>query len=122
MGEFIKNNSLWLIPIVSIVLTGVIKASAKPDFLTLGYIDYLDFGFDLAISSIIVLLSGAKDDTGIWLLLFAFILIMFTSIVVNRLGWNRDTRQQKFVGVIIPDIIGMFLLVIASLYVGGVIK
>lgn len=49
--------------LVSIILTIVIKISAKPEFLTLGFIDYLDFGFDLAISSIIVLLAGAKDDT-----------------------------------------------------------
>ena len=80
------------------------------------------FGFDLAISSIIVLLAGTKDNTGIWLLIFAFILIMITSILVNRLGWNKNTKQPKFIGVIIPDVIGIFLLVIASLYVGGVIK
>lgn len=122
IGEFIQNNTLWLSPIVSIILTIVIKISAKPEFLTLGFIDYLDFGFDLAISSIIVLLAGTKDNTGIWLLIFAFILIMITSILVNRLGWNKNTKQPKFIGVIIPDVIGIFLLVIASLYVGGVIK
>ncbi len=122
MGEFIQNNTLWLSTIVSIILAIVIKISAKPEFLTLGFIDYLDFGFDLAISSIIVLLTGTKDDTGIWLMLFAFILIMITSILVNRLGWDKSTKQQKFIGVIIPDIVGIFLLVIASLYVGGVIR
>lgn len=122
MGEFIQNNTLWLTPIVSIILTIVIKISVKPEFLTLGFIDYLDFGFDLAISSIIVLLVGTKDNTGIWLLLIAFILIMITSILVNRLGWDKSTNKQKLIGVIIPDIVGLFLLVIASLYVGGVIK
>lgn len=122
MGEFIQNNTLWLSPIVSIILTIVIKISAKPEFLTLGFIDYLDFGFDLAISSIIVLLAGTKDDTGLWLLLFAFILIMITSILVNRLGWDKSTKQQKLIGVIIPDVVGIFLLIIASLYVGGVIR
>ena len=122
MGEFIQNNTLWMSPIVSIILTIVIKISAKPEFLTLGFIDYLDFGFDLAISSIIVLLAGAKDDTGIWLLLLAFILIMITSILFNRLGWDKSTKQQKFIGVMIPDVIGIFLLIIASLYVGGVIR
>lgn len=122
MGEFIQNNTLWLTPIISIILTIVFKISAKPEFLTLGFIDYLDFGFDLAISSIIVLLAGAKDNTGIWLLLFAFILIMITSILVNRLGWDKSTKQQRIIGIIIPDIVGIFLLVIASLYAGGVIR
>ena len=63
MGEFIQSNTLWITPIVSIILTIVIKISAKPEFLTLGFIDYLDFGFDLAISSIIVLIAGIKDNT-----------------------------------------------------------
>ena len=122
MGEFIQNNTLWLTPLVSIILTIVIKISAKPEFLTLGFIDYLDFGFDLSISSVIVLLTGAKDDMGLWLLIFSFILIMITSILVNRLGWDKSTKQQKLIGVIIPDIVGIFLLVVASLYVGGVIR
>ncbi len=122
MGGFIQENKLWITPVISIILTIIIKISAKPEFLTLGFIDYLDFGFDLSISSIIVLLAGIKDDTGVWLLLFAFILMMITSILVNRLGWVKSTKQPKFIGVIIPDIVGMFLLAIASLYVGGFIK
>lgn len=122
MGEFIQNNTLWLTPIVSIILTILIKISAKPEFLTLGFLDYLDFGFDLAISSIIVLFAGIKDNTGLWLLLFAFILIMITTILVNRLGWDKSTKQQKFIGAVIPDVVGIFLLVIASLYVGGIIR
>lgn len=122
MGEFIHNNSIWITPVISIILTVIIKISAKPEFMTLGYIDYFDFGFDLSISSIIVLLAGINDDTGIWLLLFSFILIMITSILVNRLGWDKSTKQENLIGIIIPDIVGVFLLVIASLYVGGVIK
>ena len=95
---------------------------AKPEFLTLGFIDYLDFGFDLSITSMIMLLTGIKDDAGIWLLLISFLLVMITSILVNRLGWNRETKQQKFLGVILPDIVGIVLLVISTLYMGGVIK
>lgn len=122
MGEFIHNNMPLITPIISIFMTVVIKISAKPDFITLGYIDYLDFGFDLAISSIIMLFVGIKDEVGVWLLLFAFILIMITSILVNRIGWDKSTKQQIIGGVIIPDVVGLFLLVIASLYVGGIIK
>ena len=105
MGAFIQNNILWITPIVSIILTIIIKISAKPEFMTLGYIDYLDFGFDLSISSVIALLTGIKDDTGIWLLLISFMLIMITSILVNRLGWTRDTKQLNLAGALIPDAI-----------------
>ena len=35
MGEFMQNNTIWITPVISIVLTIVIKISAKPEFLTL---------------------------------------------------------------------------------------
>ena len=122
MGIFIQNNIVWLVPIVSIILTIVVKISAKPEFLTLGFIDYLDFGFDLSITSMVMLLTGIKDDAGLWLLLISILLVMITSIIVNRLGWNKETKQQKFLGVFIPDVVGILLLVISTLYIGGVIK
>lgn len=122
MGAFIQNNIVWLVPIISIILTIVVKISAKPEFLSLGFIDYLDFGFDLSITSMVMLLTGIRDDAGIWLLLLSFLLVMITSILVNRLGWNREMRQQKLTGVIIPDLVGVGLLIIATLYMGGVIK
>lgn len=122
MGEFIQNNTIWLTPIVGILLTVIIKISSKPEFMTIGFTDYLDFGFDLSISSITVLVAGIKDNTGIWLLIISFIVIMITSTLVNRSGWDKSTKQQKKFGIIVPDIVGVFLLVIASLYVGGVIK
>lgn len=122
MGTFLQNNIIWLVPIISIVLTVVIKISAKPEFMTLGYIDYLDFGFDLSITSMVVLLTGIKDEVGIWLLLLSFLLVMITSIIVNRVGWNKETKQQKLIGVLFPDFIGILLLVVATLYMGGVIQ
>ena len=122
MGAFIQNNIVWLVPIISIILTIVVKISAKPEFLSLGFIDYLDFGFDLSITSMVMLLTGIRDDAGIWLLLLSFLLVMITSILVNRLGWNREMRQQKLIGVIIPDVVGIGLLIIATLYMGGIIK
>ena len=122
MGVFIQNNMVWIVPIISIILTIVIKISAKPEFVTLGYIDYLDFGFDLSITSMIMLLTGITDVTGLWLLLISFLLVMITSILVNRLGWYKETKQPKFLGVLIPDIIGTLLLIMSILYIGGVLK
>lgn len=123
MGAFIQDNIVWLVPIVSILLTIVIKISAKPESVTLSYIDYLDFGFDLSITSMIMILTGIKNDTvGLWLLLISFLLVMITSIIVNRLGWVKATSHQKLIGVLIPDVVGLLLLIGATLYIGGVIK
>lgn len=124
MSIFIQNNIVWLVPVASILLTVVIKIAAKPEFMTLGFTDYLDFGFDLSIASMIVLLTGIKgeNDAGIWLLFLSFLLIVITSIIVNRIGWEKDTKEQKLIGVLLPDIIGIILLIVATLYMGGIIK
>lgn len=122
MSTFIQNNIIWLVPIASILLTIVIKISAKPESVTLGVTDYLDFGFDLSITSMVVLLTGIKDDAGIWLLFLSFLLVVITSIIVNRIGWKKDTKEQNLVGVLFPDVVGIILLVVATLYMGGVIK
>jgi len=122
MISFIHNNIIWLTPVVTVILTGLIKISAKPEFVTLGYIDYIDFGFDMCIASMIILLTGNRDELGVWLLLFLFILVMITAIIVSRVGWNRETKLIRLVGVILPDIVGTFLLVFVTLYIGGRIQ
>lgn len=47
---------------------------------------------------------------------------MIITIIVNRIGWNTREKRINLAGAIIPDIIGIFLLVVAILYVGGTIK
>ncbi len=127
MYEFIQNNIIWLSPVISIILTIVIKISSKPSFLTLELSDYLDFGFDLSISAIILLLTGinAQDNgnnTRSWLLFLSLILIFIISNIINRIGWNKETNRLNLIGIILPDIFGIILLVISTLYLGGVIK
>lgn len=36
VGRVIQNNTVWMTPIISIILTIIIKISAKPEFMTLG--------------------------------------------------------------------------------------
>lgn len=122
MEQFIQSNSIWIVPIVSIVLTIVIKIAAKNESETLGFVDYLDFGFDLSISAMTVILINAHSQVAVWLLLLFFLLIMIASVLVNRIGWNKHQHQINLKGIIIPDVVGVFLLVIATLYEGGIIK
>lgn len=123
MGAFIQNNTTWLVPIVSIVLTLLIKISSKPEFISLNYKDFVDFGFDLSITSMILLLTSIRSDiTGIWLLLLSFVLIMIVSVLVNRIGWDKEKDEPRLMGIIVPDILGIFLLIMATLYSGGAIR
>ena len=85
-------------------------------------VDIFDFGFDLSISAMIVILTGVTNTLGVWLLFAFFVLVIIASILVSRLGWNKETQMLNWLGVLIPDGVGIFILVIATLYIGGVIK
>lgn len=121
MGEFIKSHNIWITPAITIVLTIVMKIAAKPDSITITYKDWLDFGFDISISAIICLIAAVKNDTGVWLIVLSFFLMILITVIVNRTGWDRTQREKKLIGIIIPDIMGVFILAIVMLYNGGVI-
>ena len=123
MEHFLEQNQIWLLPIITILLTVIIKMSARNQSVDFRGIDFLDFGFDLSISAIVVLLTNVRDSNlTAWFMLLFFVVIMIITIIVNRIGWNTREKRINLAGAIIPDIIGIFLLVVAILYVGGTIK
>lgn len=123
MEHFLEQNQIWLVPIITILLTVIIKMSARNQPVDFRGIDFLDFGFDLSISAIVVLLTNVRDSNlTAWFMLLFFVVIMIITIIVNRIGWNTREKRINLAGAIIPDIIGIFLLVVAILYVGGTIK
>ena len=123
MEHFLEQNQIWLVPIITILLTVIIKMSARNQSVDFRGIDFLDFGFDLSISAIVVLLTNVRDSNlTAWFMLLFFVVIMIITIIVNRIGWNTREKRINLAGDIIPDIIGIFLLVVAILYVGGTIK
>ena len=120
MIDFIQNNLWWITPIVCIVLSILIKISAKPSQMSLGFMDFIDFGFELSISSVVALLVEIKSNMGAWLLFFSFFLIILTSVIVSRVGWDKDTKKPHIGGVLLSDAVGIFLLIIIGLYIRGV--
>ena len=122
--EFIQKYNVIIVPIVGILVTQIIRILSKPTSVLLTYRDALDFGFDLSISSMVLVLSCAhKDRIGILLLLLMMLIIVVVSNLVSRIGWDKTKNEPKlFLGIIVPDIIGILLLIIATLYAGGVIQ
>lgn len=121
---FIQNNLIWIVPIVSIILTVLIRIQAKPSSYKLTYVDFFDFGFDLSISAIIVLLTelddiSKEDMLVLWLLVVFFILNMIVSIIVSRAGWSSSQDRPNILGVVLPDVIGIGMLFTAFIYIGG---
>lgn len=62
MEHFLEQNQIWLVPIITILLTVIIKMSARNQSVDFRGIDFLDFGFDLSISAIVVLLTNVRDS------------------------------------------------------------
>lgn len=118
MGAFIQANMTWLIPLVTISLTIIIKISAKSDKSSLSKEDWSDFGFDMAITSMIMILSNTKDIVGIVLVISIFAIVIVTTNIVRRVGVGNDNKPN-WIGIIVPDIVGVASLVIATLFIGG---
>lgn len=122
MGQFIQQNVIWIAPTLSVVLTIIIKIVAKHSEISLSLVDFLDFGFALAVTSIIMILTNFSNDTGPWLIAIFFILVFSIAIIVNRLCWDKENKRVRIIGVIIPDIMGIAMLVISVMYIEGGIK
>jgi len=110
---------IWVVPVISIILSILIKITAKNSEITLDFIDFLDFGFALAVTSMTMILTNLRSDTGSWLLFIFFILVISTAAIVNRLCWDKTKKRVKILGVVIPDIVGITMLVVSIIYIGG---
>lgn len=122
MGEFIQNNTVWLVPCASIILTIIIQTASKPESFSIIFIDFLDFGFDLSIAAMILMLAGIKDNLGTWLVFAFFALIIITSTIVTRFGWDKEKLKKNLIGILVPDACGILILIMATLYVGGILR
>ena len=121
MGAFIQANLTWLIPLVTIILTVLIKISAKSDKSRLSKEDWSDFGFDMTITSMIMVLSNTKDIVGIVLFVVILAIVIAVTNIVRRVGVGNDNKPN-WIGIIVPDLVGVASLVIATLFIGGYIS
>ncbi|MCL2357549.1 MAG: hypothetical protein FWC70_10455 [Defluviitaleaceae bacterium] len=119
MEQFTNNHSIWLIPTKSIVLSILFKVEAKNSRMKLNYIDLLDFGFGLSVTSIIMILTNLHDEIGTLLLFGFMIAISSTKALVNRVGWDIEKERLNLFGVLFPDAIGISLLVVSAIYING---
>lgn len=122
MRTFIQNNITWLIPVITILLTIMIKISAKPDKSGLKKEDWIDFGFDMTITSMAIIMANAKDEIGMYLFVAELMLVMGATILVRKIGWDNNNNCPNWLGIIVPDIIGILSLVLSTLFVRGIIK
>lgn len=121
IGSFINSNNEWLVPLITIFFTICIKISAKPDKSKLKKEDWSDFGFDMSIISMIIIISHTKNNVGFYLCAFILATVIIITNIVRRIGIGEDLTLNWW-GIILPDLVGIVALIIAVLFAGGYIK
>ena len=121
MEDFLHNNSFWLGPIIGIICTLVLKIANKPSHVELHNTDYLDFGIDLVVAAIIMLVAVDKGATRFYLVIIYVILSMALACATSRIGWGK-TGERKLLFLILCDILGITAVVVSALYIGGAIQ
>lgn len=122
MTDFFLEYKEYITPILTIFLGIAIKIASKPQQMKIDFFDWLDFGNELSIASILCLTTQPHENIGYFLLFCAFILLLLVVGLVNRIGWDIIKRKRNIWGVIIPDIAGLFFFVIVILIERGIIK
>lgn len=121
LGEFITAHIIWIVPIVSIILTFFVIVISTPDNEHLNLKDFLSIGINLCISAITILLTNYKSVTTTWLIFFFFVITLFVAILTRKFMWGRSKLMNIF-SCILYLITGIIFCVIAGGHLNGVIQ
>lgn len=120
LGDFINHNILWFVPIITIFL-GIIFRIFECYEDNIDFYKIFDFGLDLIISAIILLVTNYKSEVSIWLILFFFIICMIV-LIIRRRNFDAHTKHINFIGIITSLFVGLFMLSIALMHIQGFIN
>lgn len=121
LGTLIDTYILWIVPIVTIILTFIVLTISTPDNEHLNLKDLLSVGINLCISAITILLTNYKSSTTAWLILFFFITTLIIAILIRKFMWDKS-NVFKITANILFIIIGIFLSFIAIEHSNGNIQ
>ena len=54
-----------------------------------------------------------------WLLLLIIVLLWGISTMIRKLGWENENDMHKFWGIILPDILGLGLLIFVVVWISN---
>lgn len=115
--DFINNNILWIVPIITIFI-GIIFRIFECYQNNIDFHKVFDFGLDLIVSTIILLITNYKSETTVWLILFFFISCIIVLIIRQR-NFNSVTNHINIRGILITIAIGLLMLVISIAHISG---
>lgn len=110
LEKIIEENMVWIIPILTIILSFLALIAATPDNEHLETKDYLCVGINLSISAITILITNYQSYTAVWLIIIDFVVIWIVSIIIRKFFWNRS---------LMFDIIGCMIFLLSDVFYAG---
>ena len=129
----------FAVPLLTVMLGIYIKFVTRNDLHTPFVKEDMAFGFNVAITSLILFIIGSVNiahtatttvDTALrlkleeklmavpWLLLGFVLGIWGVSTLVRKIGWKDESELKLFWGIIAPDIFGVGVLVLVVNWIG----
>ncbi|MCB2210480.1 hypothetical protein KQI52_00040 [bacterium] len=126
----------WLVqlalPLITIVLSVFLRVVTRNDIHKTLRAEDFAVGFEVIIASVIIYIVGSvnmatkcilstnENDKMVlagkivnmpWLLLAYFFFLWGLSTIVRKFGWKDEDELKPFIGIILPDFLGIGLLI-----------
>jgi hypothetical protein len=142
MVDLLTNNYFiyFIVPLLTTGLSIFVKIVSRNDKFISFKKEDLAIGLETAVTALIILITGTVNDllklkqntkSGKsvvlpeniliipWLLLIIVILLWGISTIIRKLGWKNENDMNKFWGIILPDILGLGLLIFVVVWISN---
>jgi len=142
MIDFLSNNYFiyFIVPLLTTGLSIFVKIVSRNDkFITFKKEDFA-IGLETAVTALIILITVTvnelmqlKESTENgkslilpekililpWLLFIIVILLWGVSTMIRKLGWKNENEMDTIWGILLPDILGLGLLIFVVVWVSN---
>ncbi len=142
MVDFLTNNYFiyFIVPLLTTGLSIFVKIVSRND----KYISFkkedLAIGLETSVTALIILITDTVNDLlrlkqntengdGFvipeniliipWLLLLIVVVLWGISTIIRKLGWKNENDMNRFWGIILPDILGLGLLIFVVVWISN---
>lgn len=142
MVDFLTNNYFiyFIVPLLTTGLSIFVKIVSRNDKFISFKKEDLAIGLETAVTALIILITDTVNDllkikqnteSGQnmvlpenililpWLLLLIIVLLWGISTMIRKLGWENENDMHKFWGIILPDILGLGLLIFVVVWISN---
>ena len=137
MNDILKTTYFlnFVVPLITVFLTVFVKIVSRNDQYYTFKKEDLAIGMDISVTALIIFITSAvnyaaqantKTNELInsklvdlpWLILAFVCIIWFVSTIIRKFGWHNKDELNILWGIIIPDFIGIMLLLFVVNWIG----